>query len=436
MSKNPKHPTPLLQLDVPILTRVEGEGALSLTIQNHAITQLELKIFEPPRLFEKFLETRSYQEVIDMVARICGICPVAYQMSACRAIEQCFNMPELPWVRAMRRVFYCGEWLESHSTHIHFLALPDYFQCESALELAKIQPELMQRGLRLQALGHGLLKLFGGRAVHPVGACVGGFYQAPTASAYQAMIEQAQQAVNDVRLLIQDLAQLPREQGSQDFTTVSLYHPHEYPFNDGLIVSNRGHRFEAHEFLNHVEEHQVPYSTALHSLLDQKPYLVGPLARINHCYGHLPAEIHLFLESCDLHLPLTHRQDSILARAIEMYFCILETLRILKNPPEFSTAMTEPTPKAGLGFGATEAPRGLLWQSWEMDDLGHVVQTRIIPPTSQNQAQIESDLRETLTQFGLHHPKDDLKKLSERIIRSYDPCISCATHFLTLDIRS
>src|SRR5579885_146834 len=158
-----------IAINVPILARVEGEGALELTIQDRAIQSLQLKIYEPPRLFEKLLENRPYSDVLDIVARICGICPVAYQMTAAHAIERCFGMDPGPWVRQMRRLFYCGEWIESHSMHIHLLAAPDFLGFKSAAEMAKQYPQEVRRGLRLQAFGNELIKLLGGRSVHPVG---------------------------------------------------------------------------------------------------------------------------------------------------------------------------------------------------------------------------------------------------------------------------
>ncbi|MEW6254082.1 MAG: nickel-dependent hydrogenase large subunit, partial [Planctomycetota bacterium] len=156
-------------IHVPVLARVEGEGALDLAIEDGDITDLRLRIFEPPRFFEKFLEGRHYTEIPDLVARICGICPVAYQLTAASALEKLYGVALSPWSRAMRRVFYCGEWIQSHSLHIHLLAAPDFFGCGNAIELAKQAPDEVRRGLRLQALGNELMDLFGARSVHPVG---------------------------------------------------------------------------------------------------------------------------------------------------------------------------------------------------------------------------------------------------------------------------
>lgn len=421
-------------INVPILARVEGEGALEVRIRDQQIETLQLKIYEPPRLFEKFLEGRSYTEVLDMVARICGICPVAYQMSATQAIEQCFGVTVTPWVHDMRRLFYCGEWLESHSLHIHFLAAPDFLGFTSAPAMAKVHPEVVHRGLRLQNLGHELIRFLGGRAVHPVGACIGGFYKAPNLAQVREVLDHVKARINDCEALIEWVASLPFAANTHDFTCVSLRHPDEYPMNEGQLVSDHGLAISKDCFDDYFNESQVPYSNALHCLLQGKPYLVGPLARVNINYDRLPKPIQDQLNHLGIHFPSKNMAHSILARAIEIYYCVLEAQRILEAYCYPKSAHPTIEVRAGKGYGCTEAPRGLLWQCIEMDESGLVKSARIVPPTSQNQARIEEDLRISLTQFGLDKPDDELRAYSEMIVRNYDPCISCSTHFLTMKV--
>ena len=420
---------------MPILARVEGEGALEIQIRDQTIQSLQLKIFEPPRLFEKFLEGRSYNDVLDMVARICGICPVAYQMSATHAIEQCFKIRATPWVHDMRRLFYCGEWLESHSLHIHFLASPDFLGFKSALEMAKKYPEEVRRGLRLQALGNELIRLLGGRSVHPVGACIGGFYKAPSLNQVKDILERVNACINDCETLIQWVLTLPCPDYTHDFTCVSLRHPSEYPMNEGQIVSSQGMKIDIDCFDDYFKEMQVPHSNALHCLLQGKTYLVGPLARVNINYDHLPLPIRDILSALGIRFPSKNMAHSIVARAVEIYYCVLEAQRILAAYVYPESASSSVKPAAGVGYGCTEAPRGLLWQRYEFDAEGVIQSARIVPPTSQNQARIEEDLRVSLPQFGLNKPDDELRSYSEMIIRNYDPCISCSTHFLTMKIQ-
>ena len=424
-----------ININVPVLARVEGEGALELNIQNNRIDELRLRIYEPPRLFEKFLEGRSYHEIPDIVARICGICPVAYQMSAVHAIEQIFACDPGPWVRALRRVMYCGEWIESHSLHIHLLAAPDFLGYSSAPDMARDYPDEVRRGLRLQALGNDLIRLCGGRSVHPVGVCVGGFHHIPAMSEVAAIRDKLQSALEDAKALITWTATLKLPDNPLEFTSVSLRHGGEYPMNEGRLVSSSGLDFAIDEFTNHIVEHQVPHSTALHALLDGKPYLAGPLARMNLNLDRLPQDITGVLQATGITFPSRNMFHSIIARAVEIYFSLTEALRILEDYEIPRMSSTRITPRAGVGFGCTEAPRGLLWHRYELNDKGDVITATIVPPTSQNQARIEEDLRESLENYGLDRDNDEIRYFSEKIIRNYDPCISCSTHFLQIKIQ-
>ncbi|MFC1748377.1 Ni/Fe hydrogenase subunit alpha [Pseudomonadota bacterium] len=423
-----------VSIRIPVLARVEGEGALEFDIRGGAVKDLKLRIYEPPRLFEKFLEGRGYNEVLDMVARICGICPVAYQMSAVHAIESIFDCTPTPWVREMRRLIYCGEWIESHALHIHLLAAPDFIGYSNVAEMAKDYPQEVRRGLKLQGLGNEIIKFLGARSVHPIGARVGGFYHAPDKQKATALYEKIQAALPEALGLIRWVAAIDIPQDEQSFTSVALRHEAEYAMNEGRIVSDKGLDIEAAEFEKHFKEHQSPHSTALHCLLEGEPYLVGPLARLNLNHDKLPEDVKALLVELDITLPIRNMYLSILARAIEIYYALGEASRILENYT-VESASVDVQPKAGVGYACTEAPRGILWHRYETDDNGDVLQSTIVPPTSQNQARIEQDLTLALTQYGLHHSDDELRQRAEMVVRNYDPCISCSTHFLDLRVN-
>ncbi|MGA7799409.1 MAG: Ni/Fe hydrogenase subunit alpha [Gammaproteobacteria bacterium] len=424
-----------VDIHVPVLARVEGEGALELVVRDGRIEQLMLRIYEPPRLFEQFLVGRDYHEVPDMVARICGICPVAYQMSAVHAIEQAFGMEPGPWVRDMRRLYYCGEWLESHALHIHMLAAPDFLGYPSVTALAQDYPAEVRRGLRLQALGNAIVAALGARSVHPVGARVGGFSRAPTPAEVRALLERLHEALADAEELVRWTASLDLPASDQEFTSVALHHPDEYPMNEGRLISSAGLDIDIREFDQHFREHQVPHSTALHSHLHGQPYLVGPLARVNLNLDRLPPRVQDLLEATGLSWPSRNMFHSVVARAVEIYYGCVEAIRILERYRAPAAALLEPTPRAGVGFGCTEAPRGFLWHRYELDDSGIVTDSRIVPPTSQNQARIEQDLKWALEAGELDRDDQALRLLCETVIRNYDPCISCATHFLDLRVH-
>jgi coenzyme F420-reducing hydrogenase alpha subunit len=424
-----------IRINVPVLARVEGEGALNLHIKGAAIERLDLRIFEPPRLFEKLLEGRSYEQVPDMVARICGICPVAYQMSAVHALEQIFGPVQDPWVRAVRRLFYCGEWLQSHSLHIHLLAAPDFLGFDSAPAMAAQYPDEVRRGLRLQALGNDIMRLIGGRSVHPVGACVGGFHHQPDTAALQELKARLVAALVDASELVRWCAALVLPDDDQAFCSVALRHADEYPMNAGRIISSAGLDIDIADYTAHFHEHQVPHSTALHSLLDGKPYLVGPLARINLNLDRLPGAVQSVLEETGIRFPSRNMFHSMVARAAEIHYALLEAVRLIDTLPSAAQAAVAVQPRAGTGFGCTEAPRGLLWHRYETDADGRIVTARIVPPTSQNQVRMEEDIRLSLERFGLQRSEAELRARAEKVIRNYDPCISCATHFLKLKLE-
>jgi coenzyme F420-reducing hydrogenase alpha subunit len=423
-----------IPIHVPVLARVEGEGTLELHVHDGVIEDLRLRIFEPPRMFEKLLEGRDYTEVPDMVARICGICPVAYQMSAVHAIENLFGVEPGPWVRDMRRVFYCGEWVQSHSLHIHMLAAPDFLGYSSVVEMAgKYAPEV-RRGLKLQALGNDIIRLLGARSVHPVGARVGGFHRAPKPEEVSALLEKLHAALPEAEALVRWTAAFDLPSQEQDFTCVALRHPREYPMNAGRLVSDHGLDISADQFEAHFTEQQLPHSTALHCRLDGKPYLVGPLARLNLNLDRLPDPVRTLVDGLDIRFPSRNMHHSVVARAIEIDVAIQVAINLLESYQEPQRPYVEIRPRAGSGAGCTEAPRGLLWHRYELDAHGKLVRARIVPPTSQNQARIEDDLRQSLQSFGLNQREEALRHFGERVIRNYDPCISCATHFLDLRV--
>jgi len=424
-----------IRIEVPVLARVEGEGALELAIEQGRISELRLRIFEPPRFFEKFVEGHRCDDVIDMVARICGICPVAYQMSAAQAFERLFDIDPGPWVLDMRRAMYCGEWIQSHALHIHLLAAPDFLGFNSALEMAADYPDEVRRGLTLQTLGNDLIALFGGRSVHPVGLRVGGFYHAPSVQEVDAMRTRIDAAIPLAAALVGWCASLTLPDDRQSFTNVGLRHARDYGIYSGRLVSDRGLDIDISEWDAHIREIHQPHSTALHAELHGEPYLVGPLARLNLNLDRLPPETAQLARASGVSFPSDNMFHSMLARALELHVVLIEAQRLLQDYKVPQRAWVDWKPRAGVGFGASEAPRGTLWHRYEVDEQGRVTDARIVPPTSQNQGRIEQDIAQSLQQFGLDQDEEALRLRAETVIRNYDPCISCATHFLTLKVR-
>jgi sulfhydrogenase subunit alpha len=422
-------------IKVEALSRVEGEGGLHVSIEGNAVTAVRLSIYEPPRFFEAFLQGRPLTEVPDLVARICGICPVAYQMSSVHALERALGITIGPDVRRLRRLLYCGEWIESHALHIHLLNAPDFFGCNSGLELVERFPEEFQRGLRLKKHGNELLEMLGGRAIHPVNVAVGGFYRAPRRTEMEALIPAFEWGLDAAVEMTRWVAGFDFPDFERPYEMVSLSHPNEYPMNEGRIVSTSGLSIDVSDYEEHFEERQVAHSTALHSVCKQDGtcYLVGPLARVNLNFDRLSPQAKHLADDIGFSVPCRNPFKAIIARGLELVHAYEEGLDILRTYRPFSPPREELRFQAGEGCAATEAPRGLIYHRYAVDD-GKVTFAKIVPPTSQNQGQIEDDLRAWLPGI-LDENEQQMGLDCERLIRCYDPCISCSTHFLKLTIE-
>lgn len=422
-------------IKVEYMARVEGEGALKVVVRDGAVQTAELSIFEPPRFFEAFLRGRGFMEASDITARICGICPVAYQMSAIHAMEDALGLTVTGPLRELRRLLYCGEWIESHVLHIYMLHAPDFLGYDSAIAMAQDgHADAVRRGLALKKAGNEIVTVLGGREMHPINTRVGGFYRAPRKRELGPLAEQLKRARELAIETVKWTAGFEFPDRTRDYTFVSLRHPDEYPFNEGNITSNRGLSITPHDYEQHFEESHVERSTALRShIIGAGSYLCGPLARYSLNFDKLSPLAQAAAREAGLGETCTNPYRSIIVRAVEVLYACDEALRIIDayEPPE--KPYVEAPPRASTGFGATEAPRGMLYHRYRIDDDGTIAEAKIVPPTSQNQMSIEEDLQSYIGGF-LDLPDDALRRRCEQTVRNYDPCISCATHFLRLEM--
>ena len=423
---------------VEALTRVEGEGALDLEIDGGRLSAARLRIYEPPRFFEALLRGRSYHDAPDITARICGICPVAYQMSSAHAIENAFGVRVAEPLRALRRLLYCGEWIESHALHIVLLHAPDFLGLPDGIAMARNHGDALRDGLALKKAGNEILRVLGGREIHPVSVRPGGFHRLPR-RAERAALAQTIAAVRErAWRLARWTATLPVPEFERPYEFVALPHPDEYPFNEGRLVSSGGLDLDIADFDAAFEEFQAPHSTALHARLRGRgAYLVGPLARYALNFDRLPGAIQDLARDCGLGTVCRNPFRSIVVRAVEIVYACEEALRILAALPddlESGAAFVPVAPRAAVGTGCTEAPRGFCWHRYEFAEDGSILAARIVPPTSQNQAAIEEDLR-AIAEPLLDRDDETIRIHCERSIRNHDPCISCSTHFLRLAVR-
>ncbi len=422
-------------IKVDALARVEGEGAIYVKLKGDQVLDVRLKIYEPPRFFEAFLRGRAFTEVPDITARICGICPVAYQMSACRAMEDACGIMVGGPLRALRRLLYCGEWISSHTLHVYMLHAPDFLGYDNIIQMARDHPQIVERGLGLKKAGNELMTLLGGREVHPINVRVGGFYRAPTLQELAGIADRLKRARDAALETVRWVAGFEFPDFEQDYEFVALRHPGEYPIDEGRIVSDKGLDIGVRDYGDHFVEEHLPHSNALHSRLRERgAYFVGPLARYCLNFDALSPMAKEAARDAGLAPICRNPFRSIIVRSVEILYACDEALRLITEYEVPERPFLDIRPRPGTGHGCTEAPRGILYHRYTIDGGGGIEEAKIVPPTSQNQGQIEADLRH-LVQRSVTLPNDQLTWRCEQAVRNYDPCISCATHFLTLHVE-
>jgi sulfhydrogenase subunit alpha len=420
---------------VDYLARVEGEGALYVKIVGDRVADVKLRVFEPPRFFEAFLRGRAFTEVPDITARICGICPIAYQMSAVHAMEDALGVRVDGPLRALRRLVYCGEWIESHALHVYMLHAPDFLGYPDALQMARDHREAVQRGVQLKKVGNEIITLLGGREIHPINIRVGGFYKLPAPADLAPLAERLKWAREAALETVRWVAGFDFPEFESDYEFVALCHPDEYPLNEGRLLSSKGLDIDARQYDAHFVEQHVKHSNALHSKMRERgTYCVGPMARYALNFERLSPLAQEAARAAGLGPVCRNPFQSIVVRAIEILWACDEALRLIASYEPAPHPYVEVKPRAAIGFACTEAPRGLLYHRYRIDAQGTIIDAKIVPPTSQNQSMIEDDLaRFVAPRLGLPH--EQLTWQCEQAIRNYDPCISCATHFLKLTLE-
>ncbi len=421
-------------LQVGMLARVEGEGGMHLEIHDGVVTSVQLNIFEPPRFFEAFLRGRAWTEPPDITARICGICPVAYQTAACWALESICGVAVPDPIRTMRRLLYCGEWIESHALHIYLLHAPDFLGYDSAIAMAADHREVVERGLRLKQAGNALMTAVGGRAVHPVNVKLGGFYRMPTRAELAALRPTLEAGLQDAWETIALVSGFDVPEFEQPHTYLALRSEQGYAIESGSVVTSTGLAFAVEDFGEHIREQHVAHSNALHATLNGAPYVVGPLARYSLNFDRLTPACQEAALAAGLGETCRNPFRSIVVRAVELAYAFEEALAIIDAWTGSPVASVPVPARAGEGCGASEAPRGTIFHRYRLDDAGIIQDAQIVPPTSQNQLSIEADLR-AVAQAWVALDHEALTHRCEQAIRNYDPCISCATHFLDLRVH-
>ncbi|MEX3010562.1 Ni/Fe hydrogenase subunit alpha [Hoeflea sp. TYP-13] len=422
-------------IKVDLLARVEGEGAFKVVIRDGEIVGTQFRIFEPPRFFEAFLRGRAYSEAPDITARICGICPIAYQMSAVHAMEDAFGIKVGGPLRDLRRLVYCGEWIESHTLHVAMLHAPDFLGFDGAFDMAAAgHQDAVRMALDLKKAGNAIVAFIGGREIHPINIRVGGFYKVPRKRDFAPLTETLKAAREHALNLVKWTSGFDFPDHERDYNFVSLLHDAEYPMNEGRIASSGGLDIDVGDFNRHFREEHVAHSNALQGFMtDGSSYLCGPLARYNLNHERLSEMARQAAKDAGLGPSCKNPYRSIIVRAVEILYAVDEALRIIDAYQEPDAPCVAYEPRSSTGYAATEAPRGLLFHRYRLEANGTIAEAQIVPPTSQNQPSIEEDLSSFIGDI-LDQPEDEIRLRCEQTIRNYDPCISCATHFLKLEI--
>jgi sulfhydrogenase subunit alpha len=415
-------------IKVDYIARVEGQGAINIYInKDKKIENLQFKIFEPPRFFESFLIGRKYDEVMELASRICGICPVAHQITALRAIENAMGIEPSDQTKDIRKLAAISAHIQSNVLSMYFLSLPDLMGYESTIAMAKDHMDIVKRALELKKLGNDITDIIGGRSVHPVTMLVDGFSSLPDKNKLQTIKKRLVNAKKESYKTVDLFANIRIPDFVRKCEHVAISDPKYYAINEGRLKSSEGLDIDEMNYREHIYEKQKPYSTALHSFLKNRDsFMVGPLPRVNLNFDQLSSDAKNAAKSSGVKFPNYNPFVSHLARAIELVHDIDESIEIIDRlkPKEEKRSITC---KSGFGAAITEAPRGSLYHSYTLDNNGIVKKADIVPPTSHNAYNIEKDMNE-FVQTIINESIEDITLKCEMLVRAYDPCISCSVH--------
>ncbi len=417
------------KIDVGYLARVEGETAIEVRVPApRGGETVRLRIFEPPRFFEGFLVGRRYDEVGDIVSRICGICPVSHMLTAIRALENAMGIEPSEQTRRLRLIETTSQVAASHLVHLYALVMPDHLSLAGFPEMLPAHGEHVARLLRMREAVNDLTALVGGgRPLHPIGTVVGGFTRVPPAAELAGARERLIAIRPDARELVRTVARFQTPQLERDREFVALRPAERYSDNVGIVASTAGLAVAESEYRTAIGEEQVPYAmTKRATLRGRGAMMVGALARMNLNADRLSAPARDAAGEAGLALPDRNPFHNNLAQAVEVVQAVedcIELLEGLSPRPERPAVQ----PAAGEGAAATEAPRGLLYHSYAVNRKGVVERADIATPTVHNFLSMEEDLR-ALVALLEDRPAAEIRLACEMLVRAYDPCFSCSVH--------
>jgi coenzyme F420-reducing hydrogenase alpha subunit len=423
-----------LNVNVHHVTRVEGHGDIVVDVKNGEIKKCQFEVVEAPRFFEAFVRGRPYYELSHITSRICGICAVGHATASLRATEKALEVEPSEQTVLLRKLNFHGEMIDSHVLHTYYLVAPDFLGVGSVIPLAETHPDVVLRALRIKKLSGDLCAMVAGRHTHPIAMAVGGFTHLPTEQELRDMRARLVDARADMDETIALFATLPWPEFERETEYVSLKKDDEYAFIDGTIVTSDDFSYPIEDYRKVTNEECVPFSTAKWTKHNRESYMVGALARFNNNYDQLHPRAKEAAAKLGMKPIVTNTFLNTAAQAVEMVHCIEDGILIVDELLTRGVQPEEPPAvdvKAGEGAGACDVPRGILFHNYVYDEDGICTEANCIIPTNQNMANLNADMRALLPQI-LDKPQEEIRLMLEMLVRAYDPCISCSTHFLTV----
>jgi len=426
-----------LNINVSPISRVEGHGDLVIDMKNRKVQKLIMGIPESPRFFEAMLVGKNWSEPSHITSRICGICSVAHTFASIKATEDALGVKINDQILKLRKIVNHGECIQSNVLHVYFLAAPDFLGVGSVIPLLQTHPDIVQIAVKIKKIANEIVRIIGGRAVHPIRTVVGGFTKLPTEQEIYQIIGMLKSIYPDLQKSLEVLKTLKMPDFERETEYISLIDKNDYALYDGKIKSSDGWIIECKDYLEKIKEKIVEHSTGKHCWASRDSYLVGALARINNNYDKLSDNAKLYAEELGLKIPCYNTFMNNFAQFIEIIHCVDDSIRLLEDLLEKGldqdASMVEVKPKEGRGVGIVEAPRGLLIHDYTYDDKGKIQKANLIIPTNMNYANIEKDMEAYLPSI-IDKSEDEIRLNMEMLIRAYDPCISCSTHFLRVKL--
>ncbi len=412
-----------MKIDIHYIARVEGEGSVKFEIKNGKLRNLKLNIWEPPRFFEGFLVGRKYDEVPDIVSRICGICPVSHMTTSIYAIEKAMGFTPSEEIKKIRTIMALSQILASHIIHIYMLALPDYH----GLEVLSGLGNEIGRLIKLKEAVNNVTAVFGGRPLHPVSMIVGGFTKIPSRDQVGKMIKQLEAVKKDALDTVKMVSELrhPELRNESDYMAVLM--DGEYALNEGFIATASGLNVETNDYYSYFEEREVPYANTKRTILKGRgPVMVGALSRLNIKYDLLHPEAKKAAQMIEFKPGERNPFRNIIAQAVEIVHGLWKCIELL-DTLSLKDYLVTVKPGEGAGSSVTEAPRGMLYHNYELNRMGIVERADIVTPTAYNFTSLEENLRQLIS-LNIEKPAEEISLLCEMLVRAYDPCFSCSVH--------